>query len=38
MNGYVVGAGVNQDAFEYEEFDWDTCRHIVLEACFAEAV
>ena len=38
VNGYVVGAGVNQDAFEYEEFDWDTCRHIVLEACFAEAV
>lgn len=38
VNGYVVGAGVNQDAFEYEEFDWDTCRHIVLEAWFAEAV
>lgn len=38
VNGYVVGAGVNQKAFEYEDFDWNVCRHIVLEECFAEAV
>lgn len=37
VNGYVVGAGVNQSAFEYEGFDWNRARHDVLRRELAEA-
>lgn len=37
VNGYVVGAGVNEAEFEYKQFDWNQLRHRVLEKCYEEA-